>query len=121
MIDKVARRPYDIMADQWISTIVRGGIQTGGAAGSSFGAGGKFDGNPFDDTFTDSDGLLTDGFYVSPSTDATRPQDFHVLGSYQNGMKETSKCYQCCNTEHNCNFNWFYLDYLLKREKYSYL
>ena len=21
-------------------------------------------------------------------------------------MQGTSKCHQCCNTEHNCNFTW---------------
>ena len=104
MADKIARRPYDVMADQWVSNIVRGGITTGGGTGSSFGEGGHFAGSPFDDTFTDAAGLGLDGFYVSDAL--TSSNEFHVANSYQNGMKESSKCYQCCNTEHNCNFNW---------------
>lgn len=25
---------------------------------------------------------------------------------YKNGLVPTSKCHQCCNTDHNCNWNW---------------
>jgi len=25
---------------------------------------------------------------------------------YKNGLVEASKCHQCCNTDHNCNWNW---------------
>merc|ERR1712228_790608 len=87
-----------------MGNIVRGGITTGGSAGSSFGGGGSFGGNPFDDTFTDTAGLTDNGFYVSDKLNSEN--EFMVGNSYQNGMKESSKCYQCCNTEHNCNYNW---------------
>jgi len=36
------------------------------------------------------------------STEATRYQPIE----YKNGLVEASKCHQCCNTDHNCNWNW---------------
>ena len=35
-------------------------------------------------------------------TEATRYQPIE----YKNGLVEASKCHQCCNTDHNCNWNW---------------
>jgi len=134
MIDRIARRPHDIKSDNWISNIVMGGINNKGAGAvgtSSFAAGGAFDGNPFDNTYTDEgqtsngitykNGMDDDGFYVTggsnhdathakAATSITNTQFFnqhdHVTNAYQNGAVPTSKCYQCCNTEHNCNFQW---------------
>jgi hypothetical protein len=48
-------------------------------------------------------------FHGHPKTRQNIITDFETMHSpieYQNGMKETSKCYQCCNVDHNCNFNW---------------
>jgi len=124
MIDRIARRPHDIKSDNWISNIVYGGIthkgETPKVGASSFAAGGEFNGNPFDNTFTDEgqtgyqNGMDADGFYVTGGTNVGETlsntqffnQHDHVTNSYQNGMMPTSKCYQCCNTEHNCNFEW---------------
>ena len=80
MRDTIARRVSDIMADQWITNIVKGGITTGGSSGSSFGAGGQFGGSPFDATFTDSAGLTTNGFYISESSG-----NQHMPIAYENG------------------------------------
>ena len=80
MTDTVARRPSDVMADQWITNIVKGGITTGGSAGSSFGAGGDFNGSPFDDTFTDAAGINTHGFFISESSG-----NQYIPIAYQNG------------------------------------
>ena len=35
-------------------------------------------------------------------TESTRYQPIE----YKNGLVEASKCHQCCNTDHNCNWNW---------------
>merc|ERR1712193_542553 len=72
MIDRIARRPHDIKADNWISNIVNGGITNkgnGGVGTSSFAAGGAFNGNPFDNTYTD-EGQTSNGI------------------TYQNGMDD---------------------------------
>lgn len=37
---------------------------------------------------------------------ATNFQQFHQPIEYKNGLVPTSKCHQCCNTDHNCNWNW---------------
>jgi hypothetical protein len=112
MSNKIAKRPYDVMADNWISNIVQGGILNA-ASGSSFGGGGAFGGNPFDATFTDmpGGGMNPDGFFATGGAQTSANTQFFgrnspVVNGYQNGMVPTSKCYQCCNTEHNCNFNW---------------
>jgi len=112
----VASRPYDLMADNWITNIVRGGIDDAVAAGSSFGAGGDFQpAGGFDQTFTDmpAGGMNPHGFFktgggigASGSSTQFLSRNSPVLASYENGMMPTSKCYQCCNTEHNCNFQW---------------
>ena len=94
MRDTIARRVSDIMADQWITNIVKGGITTGGSSGSSFGAGGQFGGSPFDATFTDSAGLTTNGFYISESTG-----NQHMPIAYENGMAFYDKCQSI-----NCEF-----------------
>merc|ERR1711970_1069297 len=109
----IASRPYDVMADNWISNIVAGGIDDTTNSADSFGFGGQFGGNPFDRTFTKmpAGGMNPHGFFKTGGGQAnTNLQFFNrnspVGNSYQNGMTPTSKCYQCCNTEHNCNFNW---------------
>jgi len=90
----VAARPHDIMADEWIYNIVQGGKS--GVAAADF-AHTTID-TDFDNTFTDSDGLTT-GFYRSPTVLKTD----NLPLAYKNGMVETSRCTQCCNTADNCN------------------
>jgi len=111
---QIAKRPYDLMADQWIWNIVQGGVKNQNAAGAAF-ADSAGAGNPFDETFTDSNGLLTHGFYVTGGSRGTESVGSNsnlvkmsdkVSNSYKNGQVPTSKCYQCCNTDHNCNHNW---------------
>jgi hypothetical protein len=114
MSHKVNRNPYDVERDQWVHDIVKGGIDAGtnNAAGveSSFGFEGAFAGAKFDDSFVDNAGLNVDGtagLYYEPSSFYN--ENFEIMHhpiEYQNGMKETSKCYQCCNVDHNCNYNW---------------
>ena len=117
MIDQIASRPYDVMADNWITNIISGGLTDGVAAqGSSFGGGTgtapAFGGAPFDNTYTDmpSGGMNPHGFFKTGGATTGNAQFFnkhdHVSTGYFNGMMPTSKCYQCCNTEHNCNFQW---------------
>jgi len=112
MDDFVARRPYDLYADQWISNIVRGGITDKGTGSSSFKYGGAFGGAPFDNTMVDANGMTSHGFYITGGaqgtggTANTQLRNKYTPLAYENGAKETSKCYQCCNTEHNCNFQW---------------
>ena len=110
MKDKVARRPYDLYADQWITNIVQGGINNAPEFGASFSYGGLFsDGNTFDNTFVDLKGTTLNGFYItggSQGSSNNQMVNMYTPLGYQNGAKETSKCYQCCNTEHNCNFQW---------------
>jgi hypothetical protein len=118
----IAQRPYDLMADNWISNIVAGGIGNR-AGGSSFsttsgdtGDESNFLGEPFDNTFTDmpGGGMNPHGFFTTGgalNTGNTQHYNKHrpvvsTHGFYHNGMMPTSKCYQCCNTEHNCNYNW---------------
>jgi len=112
----IAKRPYDLMADNWISNIVAGGLGTR-AAGSSFSTGtGDFGGDPFDNTFTDmpNGGMQPHGFFATGGKQLPANEQFYkrnspvtsTTGFYHNGMMPTSKCYQCCNTEHNCNYNW---------------
>jgi len=45
----------------------------------------------------------TTQFYKNYATDF---QKFHEPIEYKNGLVPTSKCHQCCNTDHNCNWNW---------------
>ena len=52
---QIAKRPYDLMADQWIWNIVQGGVKNQNAAGAAF-ADSAGAGVPFDETFTDSNG-----------------------------------------------------------------
>lgn len=81
---------------------ISGGIARASDTGSSFAKGGALGGNPFDDSFVDATGL-SNGFYISKSNTLV---DQNSPISYHNGMKNTSKCVQCCNTEQNCNYNW---------------
>lgn len=113
MLDKIAKRPYDLMSDQWVHKIVQGGFTNHGATGASF-AGGGAAASPFDVTFTDTNGLENHGFYVTggarsngigSNSNLFKMSD-PVNLSYQNGLVPTSKCYQCCNTDHNCNHKW---------------
>lgn len=105
MIDKIARRPYDIMADEQYNTKHA---------------------NAFDTTFTDFDiktandasddtGGLLKGLYIDPDYVLTDGEilDYNSLkvvhghaGTYSLGMKETSRCTQCCSKAHNCNDDW---------------
>lgn len=103
MIDEIARRPYDIKADEQYYTKHT---------------------NSFDDSFTDfSDTAasavdtlgLREGLYVDPDyvLDASSNLNYNslniihgVVGKYENGMKETSRCTQCCSNADDCNNGW---------------
>jgi len=103
MIDMIARRPYDIKADEQYYTKHT---------------------NSFDDSFTDftdvatsaaDTGGLRHGLYVDPdyvwdSNDNLNYNSLHIIhgtvGGYENGMKETSRCTQCCSNADNCNEGW---------------
>lgn len=93
MADKVGRRPYDVALYEWPNTNLGWitNIIYGGAAANGTGT-----------TFTSSDaqtGLFVDADY-SDFLGVRAPVD------YKNGLKESSFCTQCCNSEHNCNFDW---------------
>ena len=94
---KVAARPHDLYADQWISNIVYGGITDGASStGSSFNYGGAFGNAPFDNTFVDTNGQTSHGFYkTGGDLSSTQFSSRHTPLTYHNGAKETSKCYQC--------------------------
>jgi hypothetical protein len=117
---KVASRPYDLMADNWITNIVAGGIADK-ATGSSFGSSvGYYTAGTFDNTYTNmpGGGMNPAGFFKTGGPIGSSGSSTQFLNrnspvsnqagdvSYQNGMMPTSKCYQCCNTEHNCNYQW---------------
>jgi len=57
----------------------------------------------FDSTFTDFAGL-TSGLYQQSSAANLRSVASPI--EYKNGMVPASKCYQCCNTNDNCNHQW---------------
>jgi len=98
MAHKVARRPNDLNADEWIYNLLKGGNTAGTSAiGESF----------KDVTFgtdLETTATATNGFYVSPDINDILADKLPM--AYQNGMHFTSKCYQCCNTGANCNANW---------------
>jgi hypothetical protein len=93
MTDKIGRRPYDVALYEWPSTNLGWitNIIYGGAAATGTGT-----------SFTSNDaqtGLFVDADY-SDFLGIRTPVD------YKNGLKESSLCTQCCNSEHNCNFDW---------------
>lgn len=103
MLDQIARRPYDIMADEQYNLKHT---------------------NAFDTTYTDfvpktdpaaDEGGLVTGLYVDPDyilddSSALVYNSLHkvhaVAGTYANGMKETSRCTQCCSNADDCNAGW---------------
>jgi len=100
MDDKIARRPYDIMADEQYYTKH---VNTNDTTFTDF-----------TDASPDTGGLVT-GLYVDPDyvLDGSSALDYNSLhivhghvGAYQNGLKETSRCTQCCSTGDNCNAGW---------------
>jgi len=106
MIDKIARRPYDIMADETYDTKYTNAFDT--------------DFTSFTDVASsteDTGGLIT-GLYIDPDyvwdngvTGSLNYNSLHVVhgtaGTYANGMKETSRCTQCCSNADNCNEGWY--------------
>lgn len=93
MADKIGRRPYDVALYEWPSTNLGWitNIIYGGAAATGTGT-----------SFTSNDaqtGLFVDADY-SDFLGVRTPVD------YKNGLKESSLCTQCCNSEHNCNLDW---------------
>jgi len=96
---KVARRPNDVKADEWIYNLVKGGTIASTSANEESFKDSDIATN-FDDSFTDADGIAT-GFYITADT-----IDKYIPQGYVNGMHFTSKCYQCCNTGNNCNLSW---------------
>lgn len=93
MADKIGRRPYDVALYEWpntnlgwITNIIFGGASATGT-GTSFTSNNAQTGLFVDADYSDFLGIRT-------------PVD------YKNGLKESSLCTQCCNSEHNCNFDW---------------
>ena len=92
---KVARRPHDIKADEWIYNLVRG-ADTSFTAASSASAESFKDvtvASDFDSTFTDvsqgnalNDSGRTKGFYINPNDLSTDAFMQHQQGlAYKNG------------------------------------
>ena len=42
---------------------------------------------------------------IEEKTEWTESSRYQPI-EYKNGLVEASKCHQCCNTDHNCNWNW---------------
>jgi len=98
MVAKVARRPYDVKADEWIYNLIKGGSTAGFSADTE-----SFEDNDF--STVDTTGSTTSGFYIERP--ATVQQVAHQEPiDYRNGFVFTSWCYQCCNTGLNCNQSW---------------
>jgi len=103
MLDQIARRPYDIMADEQYNTKHVNAFDTT-----------YTDFDPKTDPTADEGGLVT-GLYVDPDyilddASALVYNSLHkvhgVAGTYANGMKETSRCTQCCSNDDDCNAGW---------------
>jgi len=98
MVHKVARRPYDVKADEWIYNLLKGGETAGTSADAE-----SFADNDF--TTVDKVNSVSAGFYIERP--ATTEQTAHQAPiEYRNGFVFTSWCYQCCNTGFNCNESW---------------
>ncbi|CAG5103206.1 Oidioi.mRNA.OKI2018_I69.chr1.g665.t1.cds [Oikopleura dioica] len=101
--EKIARRPYDIKADEWYYNANGNHADSHDKTFTDF-----TDGSP------DSGGLVS-GLYVDPDyvldgSSNLNYNSLHIIhghsGAYKNGMKETSRCTQCCSNADNCNASW---------------
>jgi len=98
MVAKVARRPYDVKADEWIYNLIKGGSTSGTSADTE-----SFKDNDF--STVDTAGSTSTGFYIERSTGTVQYAHQEPI-AYRNGFVFTSWCYQCCNTGLNCNQSW---------------
>jgi len=100
-VARVPSRPNDVMADEWIWQLVKGGST---AAGFGLTTDVATDlSNGFDSTFSDTNGL-SEGFYRP--TIVNFVDDLQSRGYSANGQVFQSWCYQCCNSGTNCNKAW---------------
>jgi len=98
MVHKVARRPYDVKADEWIYNLLAGGEAAGTSALAE-----SFKDNDF--STVDKVNSVSAGFYIErPATSAQVAHQEPI--DYRNGFVFTSWCYQCCNTGFDCNQDW---------------
>jgi hypothetical protein len=125
MQHKIARRPHDVRADQWIYNLVKGGLDTdangiennfdfAATVGANFDAEDPMtlDANSIVD---DSSSGSTHGFYLDQNDVERAGATFNTENAfvlpqlpqaYTNGMALTSKCHQCCNSGNYCNHYW---------------
>lgn len=99
---RVPSRPNDIMADEWIYQLVKGGSLDAGF-GQNTGNVANDLASGFDSTFTDGVGLAG-GFYRTSGNAFS--DNIQSRGYAANGQVLQSWCYQCCNSGTNCNKAW---------------
>lgn len=99
---RIASRPNDVMADEWIYQLVKGGSAAAGFGLATGDVAAELSAG-FDSTFTDTAGLAA-GFYRPTVTNFV--DDLQSRSYSANGQVLQSWCYQCCNSGVNCNKAW---------------
>ena len=93
--------------DQWRNPDQHNYVKNAGTTGTAA------DTEIFRQTLAFMDPKITDRWTLNTSLDNIIEADTRWQEStryqpieYKNGLVEASKCHQCCNTDHNCNWNW---------------